>query len=356
MRNRLTFPFSGPLRLLGQALVATAALLLVPAASAAQPTKIVLGYQALWASGGDIFETLRHTNILQLYGFDATFKTFTSGPPLGEAAVAGAVDNFYAADAPVLRAASRLPGSKVLARSHDSRYAIIVGPDFHGGITDLKGKTLSGLFGTTVFPRAIRQITAAGIAQPFQQIHIINQDIPEAAASLQAKQIDATVTWDPTEEKLLRLGYRSIYDSKPGENFGWIGLTGSWLKKNGDDAAVRFLEAWVTAAWWASNHPDQARAWFAKTSGIDPGLLAIADQSDRYLRAPVPDIKTYDFRIDDQTIAGSQAVIDFLVQQKLLPQRIDVKQYVDSSYIERAQQNIRAGKTPDLSAIKVVSP
>ncbi|HTJ95168.1 MAG TPA: hypothetical protein VL424_18895, partial [Pararobbsia sp.] len=162
------------------------------------PTKIVLGYQALWASGGDIFETLRHTNILQLYGFDAEFKTFTSGPPLGEAAVAGAVDNFYAADAPVLRAASHLPGSKVLARSHDSRYAIIVGPDFKGGIPELKGKTLSGLFGTTVFPRAVRQIASAGVTDPFKQIHIINQDIPDAAAALQAKQIDATVTWDPT--------------------------------------------------------------------------------------------------------------------------------------------------------------
>ncbi|MGF6976041.1 ABC-type nitrate/sulfonate/bicarbonate transport system substrate-binding protein [Paraburkholderia sp. JPY465] len=358
MQTPLTHRLSlfGSAGLLGRALMAAAAFACASGASAAPPTKIVLGYQALWASGGDIFETLRHTNILQLYGFDAEFKTFTSGPPLGEAAVAGAVDNFYAADAPVLRAASRLPSSKVLARSHDSSYAIVAQPDFHGGITDLKGKTLSGLFGTTVFPRAIRQITTAGIADPFRQIHIVNQDIPEAAAALQAKQIDATVTWDPMEEKLRRLGYRSIYDSKPGENFGWLGLTGNWLQKNGDDAAVRFLEAWITAAWWTSNHADEARGWFAKTSGIDRSLLEVADRSDRYLRAPVPDIRQYDFRIDDQTIAGSQSVVDFLVQQKLLPTRIDVKQYVASSYIERAQQAVRDGKTPDLAAIKVIAP
>ena len=357
---------AGWLRRLGLTLVSATAVMFGTTASmpvAAQvptptsaPNKIILGYQSLWASGGDIFETLRHTNILQLYGFDAEFKTFTSGPPLGEAAVAGAVDNFYAADAPVLRAANRLPGSKVLARSHDSRYAILVGPGYQGGLADLRGKTLSGLFGTTVFPRAVRQIVAAGIADPFKEIHIINQDVPESAASLQAKQVDAIVTWDPTQEKLHRLGYRSIYDSRPGENFGWLGLTGSWLKKNGDDAAVRFLEAWITATWWTSNHLDESRSWFAKTSGIDKGLLEVADQSDRYLKAPVKDIKTYDFRIDAKTIEGSQAVIDFLVQQKLLPGRIDVDHFVDSSFIDRAQQNIRAGKTPDLTAIRVVTP
>lgn len=322
----------------------------------AAPVKITLGYQTLWAGGGEIWETLRHTNILELHGIQAEFKTFTSGPPLGEAAVAGEVDNFYAADAPVLRAAARLPGSKVLARSHDARYAIVVQPDFKGGLADLRGKTLSGLFGTTVFPRAVRQITAAGIADPFKEIKIINQDVADGASSLQARQVDAIVTWDPTQEKLLRLGYKSIHDSKEGENFGWIGLTGNWLKKNGDDAAVRFLKAWITAVWWTSNHIEQSQDWFAATSRIDKDILKVAESADRYLREPVADIKTIDLKIDPATAQGSQAVIDFLVTQKLLSQRIDVNAFVDGSYLDRAQADIRSGRGIDPAQIRVRKP
>lgn len=322
------------------------------AQSPAAPIKITLGYQSLWAGGGEIWETLRHTNILELYGIQADFKTFSSGPPLGEAAMAGEVDNFYAADAPVLRAAARLPGSKVLARTHDSRYAILVQPEFDGGLTALRGKTFSGLFGTTVFPRSVRQIEAAGIADPFKEIRIINQDVADGASSLQAKQVDAIVTWDPTQEKLQRLGYKSIYDSKQGENFGWLGLSGNWLKKNGDDAAVRFLQAWITAVWWTSNNIDQSRGWFATTSGIDQDLLKVAESSDRYLQKPVTDIKAIDLTIDPATVQGSQAVIDFLVKQNLLSQRIDVSAFVDNDYLNRATADIRNGKGIDLNKIR----
>jgi sulfonate transport system substrate-binding protein len=344
----------GLLRLATTAAMLSAASL--PAWSQAQPAlKITLGYQALWAGGGEIWETLRNTNILELHGIQAEFKTFTSGPPLGEAAVAGAVDNFYAADAPVLRAAARLPGSKVLARSHDARFAVLAQPDFKGGLADLKGKTLSGLFGTTVFPRAVRHITAAGIATPFKDIRIVNQDVADGAAALQAKQVDAIVTWDPTQEKLLRQGYKSIYDAKQGENFGWLGLTGEWLKKNGDEGAVRFLKAWITAAWWTSNNLDQSRTWFAATSRIEPELLKVAEGADRYLRAPVRDIKSLDFKIDGATVQGSQGVIDFLVEQKLLGQRIEVASLVDVAPLDKAQAEIRAGQHVDLARIRVVA-
>ncbi len=130
-------------------------------ARAQSPIKINLGYQSLWAAQGEIFETLRNTNILALYGFDAQFKTFSFGPPLVEAAVAGDVDNLIAADVPVLRGAARLAGTKVLARTHDWRWGIVAQPDFKGGIADLKGKRFSGAFGTTVFPRAVETLVAA---------------------------------------------------------------------------------------------------------------------------------------------------------------------------------------------------
>lgn len=321
----------------------------------AAPIKITLGYQSLWAGGGEIFETLRHTNILALHGIEAEFKTFTFGGPLGEAAVAGSIDNIFAADAPTLRAAARIPGAKVLHRTHDQRFGIVVRNDFKGtSLVDLKGAKLSGPYGTTVFPRSIQAIAAAGIDQPFKQINIINQDIAEQAESLKAGLVDAVTTWDPTYERLLqqKIG-RQLWRDPKGAS-GIQALSGQWLAKNGSDGATRFLKAWIVATWWTSNNLDKAHAWFAQTSRLDASLLKVATDADRYLRAPQKDIKTFDFLIDDAEIADSQKVLDFLREQKLLTSQIDAAAYYDRGPLTLAQKEIAAGQFPDLAKIQTV--
>jgi len=327
-----------------------------PSLAAAQPpVEMNIGYQSLWATGGEIFETLRRTNILELNGIKANFKTFTFGGPLGEAAVAGEIDNIFAADAPVLRAAARIPGAKVVSRTHDQRFAIIAQPDFKGGLAELRGKRLSGPFGTTTFPRCIEHIIAAGIKDPFKEMTIVNQDIAEQATALQSKSVDAVTTWDPTQERLIRAGYKVLYSSKEGEGGGWMGLGGRFLGKYGEDGAVRFLKAWVMAAWWTSNNIETAHDWFAQTSRIEKDLLRVSAQADRYMKAPVKEITKLDFTISPDQVAAAQRVMDFLYNQKLLQARMDVAPMLESSYMKRAQADIAAGKHPKLSDIRIVS-
>jgi len=335
--------------------ILTAASVAMPlSALGQQPIEMNIGYQSLWATGGEIFETLKHTNILELNGIKANFKVFTYGGPLGEAAVAGEVDNIFAADAPVLRAVARIPGAKVVSRTHDQRFAVVAQPDFKGGLADLRGKTLSGPFGTTTFPRCIEHIVAAGIKDPFKDMKIVNQDVAEQAASLQSKAVDAVTTWDPTQERLIQAGYKVLYASKPGEGGGWMGLSGKFLSKYGEDGAARFLKAWIMAAWWTSNNIETAHDWFAQTSRIDKGLLRVSAQADRYLKAKVPDIKTMDFVIDEEQMRASQRVMDFLHAQKLLQTRLDVAPQLDMRFITKAQADIDAGRHPKLSDIKIV--
>ncbi|KWV55236.1 hypothetical protein AS156_06100 [Bradyrhizobium macuxiense] len=318
-------------------------------------SKITLGYQSLWAGGGEIFETLRHTNILELNGIEAEFKTFTFGGPLGEAAVAGSIDNIYAADAPTLRAISRIPGSKVLHRTHDQRFGIVVRNDFKGTtLADLKGAKLSGPFGTTVFPRSVQAVVAAGIKEPFRDLTIINQDIAEQAESLRGGLVDAVATWDPTYERLLqqKIGKELWRDPKGAS--GIQGLGGPWLARNGEEAAIRFLKAWIVATWWTSNNLAQADQWFAQTSRLDASLLRVATDADRYLRAPVKDVKALDFTITANEILESQKVLDFLHEQKLLTARIEAAPYYDRGPLTIAQTQIAAGDFPDPAKIRIV--
>lgn len=129
-----------------------ASIALLGSSLAAEPVKVRIGYQSLWGAGGEIVEVLRNTNILELNGLQGEFKTFTFGGPLAEAAVAGEIDNVFAADAPVLRAMARMPGSKILQFTHDARFGILAEPNFTGGLADLRGKKLSAPFATTTFP------------------------------------------------------------------------------------------------------------------------------------------------------------------------------------------------------------
>lgn len=327
---------------------------LIRTANAQQPIKITLGYQSLWAGGGQIFETLRRTNILELNGIQAEFKTFTFGGPLGEAAVAGSIDNIFAADAPTLRAAARIPGSKVLQRTHDQRFAIVARPDFEGGLADLKGKRLSGPFATTVFPRSIQAIVAAGVSEPFKQIRIVNQDVAEQAESLRGGLVDAVTTWDPTYEQLIQQKIGKVLWQSPAGASGIQALSGPWLERYGEDGAVRFLKSWIIATWWTSNHIAEADEWFGKTSRLAPHLLTVADKADRYLRQPVADVRTLDFTISAPEIADTQKVLDFLHEQKLLTNRLEAAPFYDQGPLKRAQAEVAAGRIPELSKIAVV--
>jgi len=231
--------------------------------------KDLFGYQSLWATGGEIAETLRRTNILELNGITAEFKTFTQGAALGEAYVAGATDNQFAGDFPTLFAVSRRPG-KVVSRTHDWRYAILAAQDFTGkSLADLRGKRLAAPVGSAVFPRALGHLIDAELKNPFADVTIINQDIGKQVAALQAKSVDAVLSWDPTVERMLKTGLgKPLYISKPGEGQGWLALSQDFIDKAGRDGVVRFMKAWIMSVWWTSNNLATAQKCLGRRRGF----------------------------------------------------------------------------------------
>ena len=321
----------------------------------AENVKMTIGYQTLWATVGELFETLRHTNILELNGIEAEFAPFTYGGPLGESYVAGEVDTVIGSDSSSMRPIARRPG-KVLHRTHDWRWGVVALPKHEGkALSDLRGLKLGGPFGTTVFPRTVRKLVQAGIKEPFKEITIINLDVAEQVPSLQSAAVDAIVTWDPVMEKLRRtkIGV-PIYLSKPGEGQGWQGISQEFIDKYGADGVVRFLKSWIMSYWWVSNNKTEAMAWFAETSRLPADLLDVSMNNDRWLKAPIEDIKIIDLTISKRDIEDAQAVMDFQVEHKLMDKKVDVASLVDMSYLLRAQQEIADGKHPSLSSIKVV--
>ena len=71
------------------------------------------------------------------------------------------------------------------------------------------------------------------------------------------------------------------------------------------DLTVRYLKAYIMAVWWTSNNLEIAHKWFAETSRIPADLLKKFAQDDRYLRAPVKDLREIDLTITDREIADA---------------------------------------------------
>jgi len=315
--------------------------------------QVRIGYQALWATAGNVYETLRHTNIFERNGISAEFKTFTYGGPLGEAAVAGYIDNVIAADVPVIRAVERAKGWKVTNRLQDSRFAVMVAPDFKGSsLNDLIGKTVAAPFGTNVFPATVLHMISIHIPNPLQEIRFINQDIAEQAVALQAKQVDAVISWDPTEAELERKNLARIL--WPSANFGWQGFSPKVLENTG--LMVALMKSFAEAVWWTSNHVQQARDWFGKTSRIGAYALEKSDSADRFQKVPIKDLREIDLAIPEAEIRKSQLIMDFLLERGLLSEKANVTQDVDMAFWKEAKAQIDARKHLKLADIKIVTP
>jgi len=318
-------------------------------------TPLTIATQTTWAPSGQIFDVLCRTNVLELNGFDAKCRGFTYGPPLGEALIAGLIDNAFGADVPALRMSARKSGTKILHRTNDWVFGILVRSNLEApNLISLRGKKLSGPFGTGTFPRCVLKLIDAGMKDPFQEMTMINQDVSDQPQALSAGLVDAVTTWHPMFERLIESGTAKVlWASEQGDGLAIQGLSGEWLSKNGEGAAVRFLKAYIMATWWASNNLEQAHEWFSETSRIPVKFVKAAAEGDRYLRSPHQDIKTMTFELLPNEISSMQRVIDYLHGRGLLQEKMDVAAMVDNKYIMRAQKEVQEGKHPPLPDIKV---
>ncbi|CAH1657156.1 ABC-type nitrate/sulfonate/bicarbonate transport systems, periplasmic components [Hyphomicrobiales bacterium] len=364
LKKRMNKPFEAPcnrsrLTVTGITLALSVGVLVSTSFSGAraqQKTPITVGSITTWTPGGEIYDVLCRTNIFELNGFDAKCRGFSYAPPLGEALLGGLIDNAFGADSPVIRMAARVPGTKILHRTTDWVFGILVRPDFPGkDLASLRGARLSGPFVTGTFMSSMLKLIDAGIKDPFKDLKLINQDLSDQPLALASGQVDAVTTWHPMFKKLVDTGAaRVLWAAKQGDGLGIQGLSGPWLAKYGEEGAVRFLKAWIMAVWWTSNNIEQANEWFAETSGFPVEYVKAGPEGDRYLRAPHKNINDMTFELLPGEIKEMQRVMDYLYTRNLITEKVDVAAMVDDSFILRAQREIREGKHPSLSDIKPV--
>jgi len=254
------------------------------------------------------------------------WSTFTSGPPLLEAASAGAIDIGGVGNTPpIFSAAAKAKVSIVSSARGDVRGdALLVPPDSTAtSIRDLVGKTIGVAKGSSAHGQILLNLRKEGLSTKDVTLSFLQP--ADAYSAFTQHRIDAWAVWDPyTAQAKLEAGARVLVDGEGTANGYTFQVAGhEALSDAGTNAAIRdYVIRLAKAQQWADTHRDDwGRAW-ADDTGLAPEVALAAARNGPDV--PVP--------LDDAVITSEQELADAFTEDGVLPGKVDFAQFTDKRY------------------------
>ncbi|GAA1977423.1 ABC transporter substrate-binding protein [Amycolatopsis minnesotensis] len=254
------------------------------------------------------------------------WSTFTSGPPLLEAASANAIDVGRVGNTPPIFAAGA--NAKIaavgVAKGPVDDDAILVPADspLKAG-ADLRGKTIGVAKGSSAHGQVLYSLRRSGLSTKDVKLSFLQPS--EAYAAFNQHQIDAWAVWDPyTAQAQLESHARTLVDGRGVANGYVFDVAGKdALADPGRNTALRdYVTRVAKARLWANTHrAEWAKAWAAET-GLKPEVAKAA--AERGVELPVP--------LDDAVTRSEQELADAFSDDKVLPGKVDFAAFVDKRY------------------------
>jgi len=213
-------------------------------------------------------------------GLEIEALSYTSGPLVHQALLAGELDLAYIGAAPVYQWYSRGLQSRILAKVNYGQAAVVAGPE--SGVTalgDLKGRRIAGVrkgSGMDVLLRGYVLEESGGLS-PDKDVQILPMAVVNMESALVQKLVDAAFMWEPfTSEAVLRGHGRVVFDmNRAVPRYPWyvIMAVPRTLAERREDV-LRVLRAHRQAVDFLNSAPDAgndiiARA-FRLTEVVDP--------------------------------------------------------------------------------------
>lgn len=311
--------------------------------TAAPPTRLIVGWQTAWATCGQIVETLVHTDIPKLYGSNATFRNFLFGPDMNEAALSGSIDATTTGTVPTINLLAASDDWVVVCRMIDFNVSVVVRTGT--GITNiagLRGHKVGIPFGGGSHPYVVQRLKENNLAIGTgpDAVELINVTPAEAATVMQQGSVDAVATWEPQTTIIERKGFgKAIEDTTLN---GFLTVRKSLTEQHPEEI-VALIKALIEANFYVAQHHDQADAWFAKRSNINPDLL-------KQIRVIEPNLKAQkitDVSVDigDLQIKTTQQVADQMLNLKLIKRPVNLKQRMNNSFLNEAIKEMNDNKS-----------
>lgn len=237
-----------------------------------------IGYQK-----GGLPAILKARGTLDKYkaqGIDFKWVLFTAGPPLLEAANAGAVDFGSVGNSPGVFALTGGADLKFVAVSEnhsDSSEAVIVPKDSRiKTLADLKGKRVGVARGSSAHYFLSNALKSVDLT--FKDITLVPLLPPDARPAFESGSIDAWAIWDPYLTTALQgTGGRVIHDHSGLERGESYHLAPSAVLKDPEKKrALQVLLAELeSTAVWANKNQSTVIAQFSEELGIPKSILEV---------------------------------------------------------------------------------
>jgi sulfonate transport system substrate-binding protein len=254
------------------------------------------------------------------------WSTFTSGPPLLEAASGGAIDIGGVGNTPPIFAAAANAKIFVVstAKGNVESDAILVpeGSDLRT-VTDLRGKSIAVAKGSSAHGQILLNLKKVGLS--IQDVKLNFLQPSDAYAAFTQKRVDAWATWDPyTSQAILEAKARVLADGRGVANGHTFQAAGrAALSDPGKNAAIKDYVARIARAQkWSDAHREEwAQAWAADT-GLPIAVTRAAVERGPDLSVP----------LDDTVIQAQQELADAFSDTASLPSTVDFARFVDKRY------------------------
>lgn len=257
---------------------------------------------------------------------EVNIKRFLNGPAINEAFAAGAIDVGPVGEQPALTGVVNSKSLKIIAIAERAKGTQGLITSANSGITEgsqLKGKKIGVGIGTSSQRLLNVALNSFGFTE--KDVQLINIPVAaDARNSLLAGNVDAIWASEPNISQWIKAdNVKILKDNSDFPALVVYEARTEYLKEH-SDIVERYLKVLDKAYKWELEHPDETAAILAKASGLDEkGLLALLPVVDQHLT------------IEDSDIKGLHKAYDFLVENGLINQKINVDEYIDSSYVNK---------------------
>ncbi|MDC0768690.1 ABC transporter substrate-binding protein [Streptomyces sp. HD] len=271
---------------------------------------------------------LRAAGELKNLAYKIKWSTFTSGPPLLEAVNAKAVDIGGVGNTPPVFAAGA--GSKITAvaafKGTSKGDAILVPND--SKLTkpeQLKGRSIAVAQGSSANYQLVASLKKAGLSLSDVKVKYLQP--ADALAAFSAGKVDAWAVWDPYTSQVLLSRQGRILTTGDGVTNGLTFQVAapSALRDKKKAAAIKdYLERLRRATTWVHDHEEEwAKVW-AKDTGLPYDVALASVKRTNATRISVA--------VDKPLIASEQEIADTFTALKLIPNKVDFGDFVDTRY------------------------
>ncbi|MEH1821739.1 MAG: sulfonate ABC transporter substrate-binding protein [Nostoc sp.] len=258
---------------------------------------------------------------LKALGISVNWVPFPAGPQLLEAMNANRVDIGSVGESPPIfaqAAGAQLVYISGRKPSKGQSQAIIVQKDSPiKKVADLKGKKIVFQRGSSAHYLVLRALKEAGLK--ISDVQSISLTPAEARDAFLQKKIDAWAVWDPNLAYVQKnAGARTLRDSARISTQGGFYLARRDFATKNPEVVRIFLEEVDKLGEWAEKNPSEVAKILAPELKLDVSLLeGVARRRTFRLTKLTPSV-----------IAEQQRVADEYFEAKLIPRKLDVREFL----------------------------